>query len=315
MFGYFEDLLTAAETYPAMVVYLNLQQSIGPNSPAGRRRGGGLNENLGREVLELHTLGIDGGYDQNDVTELSKIMTGWSVNHKEGLTGFSLGRAEPGSKQLLGKTIGGARPSADDYMTALSTIAQHPSTARFIGRKLARHFIGPSEDRLEKELTAVFSGSKGYLPDVYAAMIQSPEANSPRTRRARTDFEFLVSALRAGNLKPDALIARQPAKENLRANPATDGAMAQLTQKLWLAPSPKGWPEETQFWLSAPVLEARLRIIPRLIGQMLDTDPLAFAEAALGPLATPNTMSTLKLASNRRLALGLVLASPEFHRR
>ncbi|MGQ0486611.1 MAG: DUF1800 domain-containing protein [Hyphomicrobiales bacterium] len=312
--GHFADLLIAAELHPAMVFYLNLQVSVGPNSPLGKRRGRGLNENLGREILELHTLGADGGYSQRDVTALAAIMTGWFVNLKRAEVVFARNRAEPGSKTLLDREFA-ANSDGKEFADALRMLAAHPSTARHIARKLTRHFLGPSTDRAAAKLARVFRDSGGYLPAVYYALLDLAEASAPLGALARNDFEFLVSALRAARLRPGALELKLNEDGGIRHNPLTSGAMAALTQKLWRAPSPQGWPDDPGFWLAPATFARRLRWIPALVRHMAETTPAETMEAALGPLATANTIATVKAASNRLEALGLVFASPEFNRR
>ncbi len=312
--GYFADLLIAAELHPAMIFYLNLQGSVGPNSPLGKRQGKGLNENLGREILELHTLGADGGYSQRDVAALAAIMTGWWVDLKQAGIVFARNRAEPGPKTLLDRNFaddGGGK----DFTDALRMLAIHPATARHIARKLTRHFFGPSADAAAEKLAKVFLDSGGYLPDVYYALLDLAEASAPLGALARNDFEFVVSALRAAKLRPGALELKRKEDGGFPRNPLTFGAMAALTQKLWLAPSPKGWPDDPGFWLAPASFARRLRWIPALVRHMAETGPAELIQAALGPLATANTIATVQAASNRLEAMGLVFASPEFNRR
>ncbi len=312
--GYFADLLIAAELHPAMIFYLSLQESVGPNSPLGKRKAKGLNENLGREILELHTMGADGGYSQRDVTALAAIMTGWWVSLKEAGTVFARNRAEPGPKTLLdGKFQGDTR--GKDFTDALRMLAVHPATARHVARKLAHHFLGPSADAAAEKLAKVFLDSGGYLPEVYYALLDLAEASAPLGGLARNDFEFVVSALRAANLRTGSLDLKDGEDGKPNGNPLTFGAMAALTQKLWLAPSPQGWPDDPDFWLAPASFARRLRWIPALVRRMAETDPADLIAAALGPLATANTIATVGSASNRLEALGLVFASPEFNRR
>ncbi len=315
IFGRFSDLLIAAELHPAMVSYLNLNESIGPNSKAGQRSGKGFNENLGREILELHTLGVDGGYVQADVIALSKILTGWHIPKDQGQVQFTPNRAEPGSKTLLGKTYGSEKPKPEDAYAAFEALAAHPSTAKFISAKLARHFFGPQSESAAKSIAAVFQSSGGNLIEVYQTMLNLKEAKAPLGAQNRTDFEFLISALRAAPLREHALDEKQKQDGTEKPNPVTSGAMRNLTQQLWKAPSPKGWPDDPAFWISPTIMTARLKLIPAIVRQYQDIEPIAFAEAALGPVMTPNTRSTIKLASNRLQSIGLVLASPDFNRR
>jgi uncharacterized protein (DUF1800 family) len=315
LFRKFSDLLVAAELHPAMIYYLNLQDSIGPNSLAGKRKGKGFNENLGREILELHTLGVNGGYTQDDVVALSKILTGWHVAKETGEVQFNPKFAEPGSKILLGKSYGGSTASSEDATQAFAALAYHPATAQFICAKLAHHFFGPQSENAAKAMTAVFRSTEGDLSAVYSTMLGLKQARAPIGTQSRSDFAFLVSALRVGLLRKNALAEKQKNDGTPKANKLTVQAMHGLTQQLWQAPSPKGWPDDPAFWLSPTVITARLKRIPTIISAYEDEDPVIFAERTLGPLLTANTRSTLKLASSRPLAHGLALASPEFNRR
>jgi uncharacterized protein (DUF1800 family) len=315
IFGSFAELLISAELHPAMIHYLDLQQSIGPNSKAGQKRGKGFNENLGREILELHTLGADGGYAQADVAALSKLLTGWHVRGETAEVTFTKGRAEPGQKLLLETRFGGDAPKDQDAKEALRFIAQHPSTARNIARKLSFHFFGPGHDDLSKAMENAFMSSKGNLAQVYDVMLSHSSAAAHPSTQARNDYVFLVSALRAGTLRAKSLEDRPLKEGRVPPHPLTSGAMNNLTQKLWLAPSPRGWPDDPAYWISPTVIGARLRRIPVIVRNFADEDPMTFADHALGPLMTANTRTTLKAASNRMQAMGLALASPEFNRR
>jgi uncharacterized protein (DUF1800 family) len=308
----FADLLIAAELFPAMIYYLNLQNSVGPNSPLGKATGRGINENLGREILELHTMGADGGYTQADVTALAHIMTGWRVDGPSGRTGFDQRRAEPGAKTLLGRTF--AAGGGSQFHDALRMLAIHPATARHVGAKLAQHFIGPGHDAAAARLAAVFEASRGELRPVYETLVALAKGQ-PFGLQMRNDHQFLVSALRAAPLRPGALDAGAADGDGDGGRGLTVGAMRMLTQQLLEAPAPAGWPDDPAYWRSPEVLKRRLRWLPRLIGQIPADDPVALAERALGPLARPETLATMRLASNRQEAMGLILASPEFNRR
>ena len=314
MFGSFYDLLLSAELSTAMVYYLNLQNSIGPNSKVGNRKKKGFNENLGREILELHTIGVDGGYNQDDVVAFSKILTGWHVEKDSGQVVFTAGRAEPGTKTMMGKSFGGAAPQEQEAKGAFRFLADHPSTARFIAHKLAAHFVGSNNAELEKALEAEFKSSKGNLTAVYKVLLSHPTSSAPLGHNMRNDFVFLVSALRAGNIMPKDFELKSREEGKPPNNPLTVGSMEKLTQKLWAAPSPKGWPDDPSFWLSPSVIGARLNRIPKIVKHYEDEEPAVFAARVLGPSLRPQTLTTIKLASNRQLALGLVLASPEFNR-
>lgn len=314
--GKFEDLLLAAELHPAMMIYLDLISSAGPNSSFGRRRGKGLNENLAREVLELHTLGVNGGYSQADVTEFARIMTGWTIDRRKGEVRFAPGRAEPGAKLLLGQTIGGKRASDGDYPAALKLLAGHPSTARFIATKLVTHFIAdtPPVDAVKK-LEAAFRDSGGDLRTVYRSLLDLPEASQPTGAKARTDFEFVVAALRAVGISTPEIEPVTSKSGRLVPNPLSIRALNLMEQRMWGALSPAGWPERAQEWLAPAALAQRLEWIPLVVREITERTAAEFLERALGPLASERTRKTVLAASNRDEGMALVLASPEFNRR
>ncbi|MCA0418381.1 MAG: DUF1800 family protein, partial [Proteobacteria bacterium] len=208
VFGRFEDMLIAAESHPAMLDFLDNRQSVGPNSPAGRRRGRGLNENLAREILELHTLGVSGGYAQADVTNLARIITGWTVVGREGALGFpgsfafNAGLHEPGATPLLGRRYD--QPGKAQGIAALTDLARHPATARFIATKLVRHFVADAPPRvLVEKLAGVFRQSGGDLPSVYRALIEDDAAWRAPASKIRSPQEFLLASYRALSRKPD----------------------------------------------------------------------------------------------------------------
>lgn len=315
MFGSFRELLEAAVLSPAMMQYLNLQQAIGPNSTAGKKNQKGLNENLGREILELHSLGVDGGYTQQDVAALSHLLTGWRFAPDSGAVSFIERRAEPGAKLLLGRSIGGSKPTAADLGIAFDVIAAHPATAHFIARKLVLHFMGPVQSDAVEKLVPLFDKGNGGLRKIYLALIEMAGRLQPKPTQFRNDAVFLISALRAMPLRKGVLEFQLRDNGRPKLNPATTGAFNNLRQKLWLAPSPAGWPDDPAYWMSASVMTARLRLIPRLAQLAKEQDPVAWAQSVLGPLLRPATRSAVALAPNRLQGMGLVLASPEFNRR
>jgi uncharacterized protein (DUF1800 family) len=313
--GRFEDLLIAAEHHPAMVEYLNLNQSFGPNSVAGKRQGHGLNENLAREILELHTIGVDGGYNQQDIVNFAKLMTGWTINRQSGGVEFKPNRAEPGVHDVLGKAFGSEVPQAESYSEVLRMLARSPAATRFIARKLVVHFIGdPPPESAVAALANAYQAGAGDLPKVYEALVNLPESWQRPGAKARTDFEFVVAALRASGI-PATELAPKEANGNLRPNPLGEGALKRLSQPLWSAPSPAGWPERPEEWLSPTGLSQRLQWIGNLVHKIPDESPTAFCDKVLGPLASPRTRAIVEAASNREEGLALVLASPEFNRR
>jgi uncharacterized protein (DUF1800 family) len=212
--GKFSDLLVATAQSPAMLFYLDNWLSIGPHSAAAGKnpQQSGLNENYGRELMELHTLGVDGGYTQADVTEAARVFTGWTINQVDdgGEFAFDPRRHEPGNKKILGQTFYEA--GSDEGMHLLDVLAHHPSTAHFVSKKLAQRFVADDPpESLVKQMAATFLSSDGDIREVLRTMFKSPEFWSPKYYRVKlkTPLEFLISALRASSADvsaPDAIL-------------------------------------------------------------------------------------------------------------
>jgi uncharacterized protein (DUF1800 family) len=311
--GTFADLLKSAVRHPAMLAYLDQTQSVGPHSPVGLRQGKGLNENLAREILELHTLGVHGGYTQTDVTEFARIMCGWTIDYRTGTATFTKRQAEPGPKTLLGRTYGGGEATSSDFTDALDALAKHPATAGHIARKLAIHFIAdsPPPDVVAK-LEQRFNDTGGNLTEVYRVLVNLSEASRGPLAKARNDRDFLIAALRAAQVPPAQL---QNVPEGRKFSPLTTGALSVMRQAYWSAASPAGWPEDQAEWLSPIGLAGRLAVIPRIVRLIRSASPGDLLDRALGAVASERTRNVIALASNRNEALGLVFASPEFNRR
>jgi uncharacterized protein (DUF1800 family) len=318
--GRFSDLLIAVEQHPAMLVYLDQAQSIGPNSPVGRRiaeRGGkprGLNENLGREIMELHTLGVRTGYTQADVTEFARALTGWTVSGiargpvarliggAPGQFQFAEALHEPGDRVIMGKTYRAA--GEDQAKHVLRDLAVNPATARHIATKLARHFAGddPPQPMVDR-LSSAFLASGGDLPTVYRAVIDSPEAWAPQPVKFKTPWEWSVSALRAvGQKELDPTIAAAMLK--------------QLGQPTWQPGSPAGWDDIAASWAAPEALMRRVEIAQRFASHAgSSVDARALAEKVLPGTLTESTRSAIARAESPQEGLALLLVSPEFVRR
>jgi uncharacterized protein (DUF1800 family) len=210
--GKFRDLLLATAESPAMLMYLDNWLSLGPNSPAGKNGKNGLNENYGREVMELHTLGVDGGYTQTDVTELARVLTGWTIANPDdgGQFQFDPKRHEPGTKTVLGQKFYEA--GSDEATRALEMLAKSPATAHFISKSIAMRFVSddPPESLVER-MAATYSSSDGDIREVMRTMLKSPEFWSPKVYRAKlkTPLEFVLSAVRASSANvsaPDSML-------------------------------------------------------------------------------------------------------------
>jgi uncharacterized protein (DUF1800 family) len=316
MGGRFADLLIAAETHPMMLVYLDQVSSIGPNSPGAQRRRRkvqGLNENLAREVLELHTLGVGGAYTQTDVRQFAELLTGLTATAEKGMV-FRPNLAEPGSETVLGVSYGGDRAGMNDILTALRDIAVHPDTAAHIARKLAVHFTSDTPDpAMVADMTAAFADTGGHLPSVYRAMLNHPAAWNSFGAKARQPFDFVLAALRALGVSGADLAAR-PLRDMRRG---ISGPLQTMGQPWLQAPGPNGWPEEAGAWITPQGMAARIEWamrIPRAANPDLP-DPRAFVTTALADAAGDNLVWAADKAETRVEGVGVILASPEFNRR
>ncbi|MGY3448005.1 DUF1800 domain-containing protein [Bradyrhizobium sp. USDA 4353] len=308
LLGRFADMLKAVEQHPAMLFFLDNQESLGPDSRAGQNRKRGLNENLAREIMELHTLGVGGGYTQEDVTSLARIITGWSFagrNARNGAPGsfvFNANAHQPGPQTLLGKVYqddGVAQGEA-----ALADIARHPSTAKFVATKLARHFIADDPPpALVARLEAVFKKSDGDLKAVTLALIESDDAWSAPLTKIRSPYEFLVAGGR--------LLARVPEDPGFYLN-----SLNTLGQPLWAPAGPNGFADSNAMWAAPEGMKLRLDISAQLAARLGNNiDPRDLLDLVAGDATSPETRRTIERAESRQQALALLLMAPEFQRR
>jgi uncharacterized protein (DUF1800 family) len=309
--GNFGEMLFAVSTHPAMLIYLNQVQSVGPTSRVGKRRGRGLNENLAREILELHTLGVGGAYAQGDVRQLAELLTGLSADK----TGFVFRRAivEPGHETVLGKRYGGGKPALDDIRQALHDIALHPDTARHLAAKLITHFVGgePPEDWVQN-MASAYLNSGGELPALYEALLIDDRAWAMPLRKVKLPFDFVVSALRAAGVVGGDLDALKP--RDIRNDLMEP--LAAMGQPLFRPDGPDGWSEAPEAWITPATLAARLRWSGKLVDDILkDGDPRVFLEAALGDAASELLKFAVAGSESRAEGNALVLVSPDFNRR
>ncbi|MDL2408527.1 DUF1800 domain-containing protein [Rhizobium calliandrae] len=203
--GTFPDLLRSATQHPAMLIYLDQAQSLGPDSPAGIRRNKGLNENLARELLELHTLGAGSGYTQDDVRSAAMVLTGITVDRQAVEADFRKAAAEPGIHRVLGVSYGRTQRSERDYLQMLDDLALNPKTAAHISRKLAIHFISDTPPQaMIDAMTQAWRKTDGDLMAVYGAMLDHPAAWMNEATKARQPFDFIVAGLRALDLQKNA---------------------------------------------------------------------------------------------------------------
>lgn len=311
--GHFSDMLRAVVTHPAMLIYLDQAVAVGPNSDAGKRNARGLNENLAREVLELHTLGAGGPYTQDDVRQLAELFTGLTGDHR----GFSFRPhwAEPGPETVLGRSYGDSEPARlDDILAALDDLARHPATAAHLARKLAVHFTADDPDPdLVAALTETYRASDGDLAAVTAVLIDHPASLASFGQKARRPLDFVLAAVRA--LAPAPALLDGLSNKDL--NDLFDRPLRAMGQAYREAPGPDGWPEAIASWITPQGLAGRIgwaMSAPSDLRRDLP-DPRAFAEVALGDLAGPETRFAAAAAETRWEGIGLILSAPEFHRR
>jgi len=320
--GSFEAMLKAAVTHAAMLRYLDNSASAGPNSRLAQRRSRriatddlrtprvtGLNENLAREVLELHTLGVQGGYTQADVTALAAVLTGWRVAGPQRLDDQDVSASyfdpswhEPGSKTVLGKRYAEGPQALDQVLHDLTL---HPATAKFVANKLARHFVGDQPPQaLVDRLAQSFQRSGGQLPALYQTLVTAPEAWAPQQTKLKTPEEFVISSARLLGLG-ETLLAR-----------TRDGGIAQMGQRVQAAPSPAGWPDSADEWLGPEAMWRRVEWASRLAGRLGSrVDARQLAGSSLGPLLSAASGQQIARAADGPQALTLLLMSPEFQRR
>lgn len=307
VFGSFTALLDASTFHPCMLCYLDNHRSFGPSTAFAKKRKRGLNENLGREVLELHTLGVNGGYTQSDVEALAKALTGWLPGFikqvmkraPDASTAFIEDVHEPGAKTLLGKSYAGTGASQAKDM--LQTLAAHPSTARHIGFKVARHFIQDDPPaRVVDALAQTFEDTGGDLAALARTLIALEEAWSPALTKIKTPQELMVSAARA--------LGSRPVFGNAR------DVYTAFSQRPFSAPSPAGWPDVADAWMSPDALKKRLEWA-NMAAQYTRLPALEFIQASLGDLASSDMVQSVSWAESPVQALTLALMSPEFQRR
>jgi len=306
--GRFVDLLMAVMRHPAMLMYLDNTTSIGPDSRAGLRRNKGLNENLARECLELHTVSPAAGYTQADVTSFAAILTGWGVDMKADRPGFMFrpGLHEPGEKTLMGQRF----PEGEDGgAEALNFLGTHPATYRHIATQLVRHFISdaPAPRDVER-IASVLHDTEGDLGAASLALIDLPGA-SGGPGKFRSPMDFAVAVMRGLSLGAEnGDAAHGPGH-------ALAGALSALGQPLWTAPLPNGWSDLAADWSAPADLLARTDWAWRASAHMRSGDPMDIAHVTLGDRLRKPTLVAMRQAGSRQDALALLFASPEFQRR
>jgi uncharacterized protein (DUF1800 family) len=314
LLGNFSEMLLAVETHPAMLRYLDNVYSIGADSPYVRRWFGGspnhpgMNENLAREIFELHTLGVHGGYSQNDVIELAQAITGWGVirpsdpGHARDSFCFHPGGHEPGVRTVLGKRY--AVSGVEQGRSILRDLARHPATAHHLAFKLARHFVSDNPPAtLVDRLSRSFLDTGGYLPELYRTLIGSSEAWAATAEKFKTPEEWLLSSCRACAIDADT-------PEQLRV-------IKQLSTQLGQLPldpqSPAGYADTQADWVAPDAVYKRIQA-SQMLAELVPSDRsgLSIARSVVGDTLDAETSRALSHAESARQALTLWLASPSF---
>ncbi|MCC7305116.1 MAG: DUF1800 domain-containing protein [Alphaproteobacteria bacterium] len=304
--GKFEDLLIAVVKHPAMLAYLDNWQSFGPNTFYAKFARKGLNENLAREIMELHTLGVGGGYTQKDVIELAKMLSGWGIemrNRKEPYPRFQFHDKghEPGSKTLLGRTY--PEDGMNEAIAALKMLAVHPKTARRLATKMAVHFISDTPpERLVRVMESAYLRSGGHLGAMTRAMLEAPESWMEPLSKIKTTPDYIVSTFRAINFTPKEV--------------HTITSLDSLDYKPYKAPDPQGFSDENAYWAAPGALIKRTEWAQEVAVRIMQKfDPYALGQNLFGPVLSPETAFALKGAESQKQGLTLLLMSPEFQRR
>jgi uncharacterized protein (DUF1800 family) len=306
--GRFADMLKAVEQHPAMLFFLDNQQSLGPDSRAGINRNRGLNENLAREIMELHTLGVGGGYSQDDVTSLARVITGWTFGGRQAQLGapgsfiFNANAHEPGAQRVLGKVYDAG--GVEQGEAVLADIARHPSTAKFIATKFVRHFVADDPPpALVARLQDVFNKTNGDLKALAVALVDSNEAWTVPIAKMRSPYEYLVATAR--------IQARVPEDPG-----GVLGGLNVLGQPLWSPAGPNGFPDTNAAWAAPEGMKLRLDIASQVASRINNNiDPRQLLELAAADAASEETRRTIERAESRQQAMAILLMSPEFQRR
>jgi uncharacterized protein (DUF1800 family) len=314
--GHFGELLLAVETHPAMLRFLDNVRSVGADSRQAERarkrdpdKALGLNENLAREILELHTVGVDGGYSQADVTELAKAITGWGVpmpqDFERGAPGsaflFRANAHEGGARTVMGKRY--AEGGMAQGKAVLADLAVHPATARHVSSKIARHLVSDTPPQaLVDAMTQAWLKSGGDLVAVYTVLIRHPAAWNTQARKFKTPDDYLVSALRAGGAlgdqRPQALAA----------------LLNRMGQPPFTPRSPAGFEDDAAQWSGPDALWKRVQSAQALAEAVPEeaVDPLATAQSVFAGTLDADTLTALRRAESPRDGLALLFASPAF---
>lgn len=310
--GRFEDMLRAVETHPMMLIYLQQVASVGPGSTIGQRRNQGLNENLAREMLELHTLGVGSPYTQKDVRELAEMLAGMTWTAADGQF-FDPKRAEPGEETVLGVAYP-ADASMDTINALLRDLAAHPATAQHIARKLAQHFVADQPaPELVASIAAAYLDHRGDLTACYAALLNHPSAWRADAQKVRQPFDFIVGSVRALGLRGNDIASLSTREyRRLLFNPL------RVLGQSWQNPTgPDGWPDRAEDWIIPQTMAGRVSWAMTAPHRLMDPlpDPREVVHWALGPNADPAVVFAAGAAETRHDGIGVIFASAAFNRR
>lgn len=316
--GRFADMLFAAETHPAMLIYLDQIRSVGPNSVAARKNRDkvmGINENLAREMIELHSLGVGADYTQSDIEALARVLTGLNYNpRRQGV--FQPALSEPGAEAILGESFGSDRNrgTLEDVRAVIGKLAVHESTAHHLARKMAVHFVADAPpEPLVRRLAGAFLDSGGDLGAMNLTLAEAPELATHFREKLRQPFDFVVAGLRALGVSGQDLraVSRRQVQQGLLQPMAVMG-------QPWARPGgPDGWPEEAEAWGTPQGIAMRINWAMRQPAEMLQRlpDPRDFLTTALGDSASEPLRWAVPRAESRAEGVALVLASADFNRR
>jgi uncharacterized protein (DUF1800 family) len=304
--GQFADLLLAAEGHPAMLFYLDNWVSMGPDSIAGINRSRGLDENFAREIMELHTMGVRSGYTQDDVMAFARVLTGWTLVLPDGSSGrggeftFNPRLHEPGDQTIMGKLY--ADDGVEQGRAVLADLARHPATATHLAAKLARHFVADEPPAaLVERMAKVFLDTDGNLREVAKTMVSADESWTQPPSKLKSPCEWRVGMLRACSfpqIEPEGFVEGQ----------------GLLGERLWRAPSPKGYPDDEASWIDG--MGRRLDIANKFAERMADkVDPESVMAEVLGSAVSAEVKQAVGRAESRQQALALLFMSVEFQRR
>ncbi len=310
--GRFADMLIAVTTHPEMLRYLDQIRSMGPNSERALRQDRGLNENLARELLELHTIGVNGPYSQTDVREMAELLTGLGWTPADGMR-YRPDFAEPGAETVLGVTYS-SEASLSTVIDALEGLARHPATAAHIATKLAAHFVADTPDPdLVAALTFRFLDTGGDLLAMSETLLSHPAAQLPLKAKVKTPFQFISSSLRALGVTGDTVTALETGQlRRWILGPLT------IMGQPWEEPAgPDGWPEAAEAWVTPQGVAGRINWSMRAPRAFVEEvpDPRDFVRIALGPHAQESVVFAASAAEGLNEGVGIVLASADFQRR